>query len=377
MNYTQKLTLSMVVPTAMVAGAGTAVVLGAVWLQSLAARSTPQDMMAYLQLGSTLTGVLTALCVAVCIGFTVWIRRTATAVLGGEPTEARNMLADLADGRLNIRVPDAPEHSLMHSLGKLVSMLQSAMGDIKGTANQVSLASNEIASGNHDLSSRTELSASNLQRTASTMKALTDAVQHSAAAANEANDLATKAAAVAAKGGDVMGQVVATMNDINTSSKQIADIIGVIDSIAFQTNILALNAAVEAARAGEQGRGFAVVASEVRNLASRSAAAAQEIKALINTSVERVASGASLVQTAGNTVNEIVSSVQQVGDIVGGITATSAEQSDEIREISASIDELDQMTQQNAALVEESAAAAQSLKDQSARLAHAVSMFHT
>jgi methyl-accepting chemotaxis protein len=377
MNYTQKLTLSMVVPTAMVAGAGTAVVLGAVWLQSLAARSTPQDMMTYLQLGSTLTGVLTALCVAVCIGFTVWIRRTATAVLGGEPTEARNMLADLADGRLNIRVPDAPEHSLMHSLGKLVSMLQSAMGDIKGTANQVSLASNEIASGNHDLSSRTELSASNLQRTASTMKALTDAVQHSANAANEANDLATKAAAVAAKGGDVMGQVVATMNDIHTSSKQIADIIGVIDSIAFQTNILALNAAVEAARAGEQGRGFAVVASEVRNLASRSAAAAQEIKALINTSVERVASGASLVQTAGNTVNEIVSSVQQVGDIVGGITATSAEQSDEIREISASIDELDQMTQQNAALVEESAAAAQSLKDQSARLAHAVSMFHT
>jgi methyl-accepting chemotaxis protein-2 (aspartate sensor receptor) len=206
---------------------------------------------------------------------------------------------------------------------------------------------------------------------------LTNAVRQSSSAALQANQLAATAAAVAQRGGDVVGKVVATMEEINQSSKKISEIIGVIDGIAFQTNILALNAAVEAARAGEQGRGFAVVASEVRSLAGRSAEAAKEIKLLIGASVDCVEAGSNLVQAAGTTMGEIVTSVQQVGAIVSQITAASEEQSREISEVNSAIGDLDQMTQQNAALVEQSAAAAESLKDQSARLAHAVAVFQT
>jgi len=207
------------------------------------------------------------------------------------------------------------------------------------------------------------------------MAQLTGTVQQSADAANQANQLAASAAEVAARGGTVVGEVVSTMNDINLSSRKIADIIGVIDGIAFQTNILALNAAVEAARAGEQGRGFAVVASEVRSLAQRSAEAAREIKALISASVERVESGSRLVQNAGNTMGEIVSSVQRVRDIIGEISAAAAEQSNGIGHVNSEVNALDQMTQQNAALVEQSAAAAESLRDQARRLEQAVSVF--
>ncbi len=207
------------------------------------------------------------------------------------------------------------------------------------------------------------------------MEHLTSTVRQSADAARQANQLASTAAEVAARGGQVVGEVVTTMGDINQSSRKIADIIGVIDSIAFQTNILALNAAVEAARAGEQGRGFAVVASEVRNLAGRSAEAAREIKALIGASVERVESGARLVQNAGSTMDEIVGSVKRVGDIIGEITAASTEQSDGIGQVNTAVNQLDQMTQQNAALVEQSAAAAQSLREQATRLAGAVQVF--
>jgi methyl-accepting chemotaxis protein len=251
------------------------------------------------------------------------------------------------------------------------------MGEIQDSVHSISGAASEIAMGNQDLSTRTEHTASNLQRTASNMADLTNTVHQSSAAAEQANRLAVSAAEVARRGGDVVGQVVSTMDEINQSSRKISDIIGVIDGIAFQTNILALNAAVEAARAGEQGRGFAVVASEVRSLASRSAEAAKEIKSLIGTSVERVESGSRLVQAAGSTMDEIVSSVQRVGDMVGEITSASAKQSNEIAEVNSAIGELDQMTQQNAALVEESAAAAESLKEQSIRLAHAVSVFQT
>ncbi|WP_114973322.1 methyl-accepting chemotaxis protein [Rhodoferax ferrireducens] len=375
MNYTQKLTLSMIVPTAMVAGAGSAVVLGASWLQGQARTESSQVIADYLTLGGALTALLTAICVLACIGFTVWIRRTALSVLGGDPSESRVALAALADGNLAVSIPQARDGSLLHSLKRLATVLQSTLGDIRSATQSISVASSEIAIGNQDLSVRTEQTASNLQYIASSMEQLTMAVRQSADAARLAKQLAASAAEVAARGGEVVGHVVSTMLDINHRSRKIADIIGVIDGIAFQTNILALNAAVEAARAGEQGRGFAVVASEVRSLAGRSAEAAMEIKKLINASVDKVESGSRLVQEAGNTMDEIVGSVRKVSDIIGEISAASADQSEGIGQVSMAIAQLDQMTQQNAALVEQSAAAAESLKGQAHHLAQAVAVF--
>ncbi len=261
------------------------------------------------------------------------------------------------------------------SLKAALARMDSAVSAVRASTNNIETACSEIATGNQDLSQRTEQTASNLQRTASSMEELTSNVRQSADAARQANQLAATAAEVAARGGEVVGQVVTTMDEINHSSKKISDIIGVIDGIAFQTNILALNAAVEAARAGEQGRGFAVVASEVRSLAGRSAEAAKEIKGLISASVEKVASGSRLVQDAGSTMDEIVGSVRRVSDIIGEITAASSEQSSGIGEVNSAINVLDQMTQQNAALVEQSAAAAESLKDQAQRLVGAVEVF--
>ncbi len=264
---------------------------------------------------------------------------------------------------------------LVRALADMQVSLRNLVGQVRESSESIEVASSEVASGNSDLSQRTELAASHLQRTASSMDSLTATVRQSTDSAHTANQLATSAAAVAARGGRVVAQVVSTMDDINSSSKKIADIIGVIDGIAFQTNILALNAAVEAARAGEQGRGFAVVASEVRSLAQRSAEAAKEIKSLIGASVERVESGSRLVHDAGTTMTEIVASVQRVTDIIGEISAASTEQSQGIVEVKGAIGEVDQMTQQNAALVEESAAAAESLKAQAIKLAAVVSTF--
>jgi len=264
---------------------------------------------------------------------------------------------------------------LLRALGAMQSSLHSMVSQVRSSTDSISTASTQIASGNQDLSTRTEQTASNLQEAASSMEELTGTVKQSADSARQANQLAASAANVAARGGDVVSKVVSTMDDINNSSKKIADIIGVIDGIAFQTNILALNAAVEAARAGEQGRGFAVVAGEVRSLAQRSAQAAKEIKELIGASVEKVDSGSKLVADAGKTMQEIVSSVQRVTDIIGEITAAAAEQSDGIGQVSTSVSELDRMTQQNAALVEESAAAAESLREQALRLTQVVGTF--
>jgi methyl-accepting chemotaxis protein len=264
---------------------------------------------------------------------------------------------------------------LLQAIASMQDRLSALVGHIRLAADAIETASSEVASGNQDLSHRTEQAASNLQQTASSMEQLTGTVKQSAEAARQANQLASSAAEVAARGGSVVSDVVTTMDQITHSSKKIADIIGVIDGIAFQTNILALNAAVEAARAGEQGRGFAVVAGEVRSLAGRSAEAAKEIKSLIGASVERVETGSRLVAAAGATMKEIVGSVQRVSDIIAAITASSAEQSEGIGQVNTAVTQLDQMTQQNAALVEEGAAAAESLKEQAQRLAQMVGTF--
>jgi methyl-accepting chemotaxis protein len=262
------------------------------------------------------------------------------------------------------------------ALKATLSRMEQTVATVRSGASGIEVASSEIASGNHDLSSRTEQTAANLQRTSNSMIALTEAVKHSADSARQANQLAMTASEVATKGGQVVAQVVTTMQGINDSSRKISDIIGVIDGIAFQTNILALNAAVEAARAGEQGRGFAVVASEVRSLAGRSAEAAKEIKSLIGASVERVEQGSSLVGEAGATMGEVVSSIRQVTAIMGEISAASAEQAGGVAEVSEAVREMDQATQQNAALVEQMAAAASSLMQQAQELVQTVAVFN-
>ncbi|WGT66276.1 methyl-accepting chemotaxis protein [Variovorax paradoxus] len=264
---------------------------------------------------------------------------------------------------------------LMQALKNMNTSLATVVGGVRTGTDAIATASGQIAAGNQDLSSRTEEQASSLEETAASMEELTSTVKQNADNARQANQLALSASEVAIKGGNVVGQVVDTMASINASSKKIVDIIGVIDGIAFQTNILALNAAVEAARAGEQGRGFAVVASEVRSLAQRSAAAAKEIKGLIDDSVGKVDVGSALVGEAGKTMEEIVSGVKRVADIIGEITAASQEQSTGIEQVNQAISQMDQVTQQNAALVEEAAAAAQSMQEQAASLVSAVSVF--
>jgi methyl-accepting chemotaxis protein len=282
------------------------------------------------------------------------------------------------DGDLTMPVHDeaSDEFSpLLTALGDMQTSLTRVVAEVRGNAESVATASAQIAQGNQDLSGRTEQQASALQQTAATMDELGSTVRNNADNARQANQLALGASTVAQKGGDVVGQVVGTMKDINDSSKKIADIITVIDGIAFQTNILALNAAVEAARAGEQGRGFAVVAGEVRSLAQRSAEAAREIKALITASVERVDQGSVLVGQAGQTMDEIVGAIKRVSDIVGEISSASTEQSSGVNQVGQAVSQMDQATQQNAALVEESAAAAESLRGQATQLVQAVAVF--
>ncbi|MFG6447492.1 methyl-accepting chemotaxis protein [Roseateles sp. BYS180W] len=264
---------------------------------------------------------------------------------------------------------------IAQAFNAFVEHIADVLRDVRRGAESITVASREIATGSQDLSARTEQTASNLQQTVTTMQALTQTVQHSADSARDASSHAGTSAEVANRGGEVVAQVVSTMDEISSSSRRIADIIGTIDGIAFQTNILALNAAVEAARAGEQGRGFAVVASEVRGLAQRSAEAAKEIKSLISSSVERVEGGAQLVGQAGQTMTEIVAAVRSVSAIIGDISHSAGQQSHSIGEVQEAISELDRMTQQNAALVEQSAAAAESLKEQAARLSEVVGAF--
>ncbi len=279
------------------------------------------------------------------------------------------------DGSAAARLGDDEIGDLTRSLNEMVVKLRDSLHTVRQATDQIGNAAREISTGNTDLSQRTEEAASSLQQSASSMEQLTGTVRQTADSAHTAKQLASSASSVAQRGGQVVSQVVNTMNDINASSRKIGDIIGTIDGIAFQTNILALNAAVEAARAGEQGRGFAVVASEVRSLAQRSAEAAREIKALIGASVERVEAGSRQVLEAGSTMGEIVASVQRVSDLVGEISAAAGEQSTGIGQVNGAVNDLDRMTQQNAALVEQSAAAAESLQEQAARLGAVVRRF--
>ncbi|RQO38769.1 hypothetical protein DBR37_00325 [Herminiimonas sp. KBW02] len=284
----------------------------------------------------------------------------------------------VASGDLRNRIQSSSNDEtgqLLHALRDMNDGLVKSVSQVRTGIDTIATASSQIAAGNLDLSSRTEEQASSLEETASSMEELTSTVKQNADNARQANQLAVSASGVAEKGGAVVSRVVDTMEDINASAKKIVDIIGVIDGIAFQTNILALNAAVEAARAGEQGRGFAVVASEVRNLAQRSAAAAKEIKTLIGDSVDKVELGSKLVEEAGVTMDEVVQSVRHVTDIMSEIMAASQEQSAGIEQVNQAIGQMDQVTQQNAALVEEAAAAAESLNEQAAKLAEAVSVF--
>jgi len=315
--------------------------------------------------------------VVVGIAIGIWISRNITHQLGGEPADVAHVANTIASGDLNVYIDTskAKRGSIVDAMkGMQVSLCQT-VGTVRASSEGIAVSSQQIAAGNFDLSSRTEEQASSLEETAASMEELTSTVRQNADNALKANELAVNASSVAVKGADVVTEVVETMNAINESSKKIVDIIGVIEGLAFQTNILALNAAVEAARAGEQGRGFSVVATEVRTLAQRSALAAKEIKSLINDSVERVDSGTRLADQAGATMNEIVSCVRQVTETINEITAASQEQSAGIEQVNQAISQMDQVTQQNAALVEEAAAAAESLRGQAGNLALVVSMF--
>ena len=330
----------------------------------------------YEQARSLLIGAsVLSIALAVLLGWL--ITRSIVRQLGAEPSEATSLAQCVAAGDLSVRIDlrQGDTTSLMSQLSTMQSSLAKVVSTVRQNSESVATASAQIAQGNNDLSSRTEEQASALEETAASMEQLSSTVKQNADSASQANRLAVGASEVAVKGGEVVGQVVETMKGINDSSKRIADIISVIDGIAFQTNILALNAAVEAARAGEQGRGFAVVATEVRNLAQRSAEAAKEIKALIITSVERVEQGTALVDQAGATMNEIVGSIRRVTDIMGEISAASAEQSAGVAQVGEAVSQMDQATQQNAALVEESAAAAESLKQQAQQLVQTVAVF--
>jgi methyl-accepting chemotaxis protein len=322
---------------------------------------------------------LLALALVFGIVLALTITRNMLRQLGGEPRTAVSIARAVAEGDLTtpIHLKAGDTDSLLAWLQTMQQGLSKAVTDVRRSSDYVSHASGEIASGNQDLSARTEQQASELQQTAATMEQLGTTVRHNADNARQASQLAQSASSVAVQGGEVVGRVVQTMKGINESSRKISDIIGVIDGIAFQTNILALNAAVEAARAGEQGRGFAVVAGEVRNLAQRSAEAAKEIKGLIGASVDRVEQGSALVDQAGTTMQEVVASIRRVSDIVGEISAASSEQSSGVAQVGQAITRMDQGTQQNAALVEQSAAAADSLKQQALQLVESVAVFKT
>ncbi|VTU20217.1 methyl-accepting chemotaxis protein [Variovorax sp. RA8] len=349
-------------------------VLGLLSMERKAIDDTSDAIDAANARGFNLRVLMTALTLLVGGLCAFLIARSITRPLGQAVKVAETVASGDLGTRIEVQSRDETGQ-LMHALKNMNESLARVVGQVRAGTDTIATASGQIAAGNHDLSSRTEEQASSLEETAASMEELTSTVKQNADNARQANQLALSASEVAVKGGSVVSQVVGTMGSINASSRKIVDIIGVIDGIAFQTNILALNAAVEAARAGEQGRGFAVVASEVRNLAQRSAAAAKEIKALIDDSVDKVEEGSRQVAEAGRTMEEIVDSVKRVTDIMGEITSASQEQTQGIEQVNQAISQMDQVTQQNAALVEEASAAAHSMQEQAASLVESVRVF--
>ena len=339
--------------------------------QSIAHYAATTQTMRWMQ------GLGLGLAAALLVGVGFWIRRSVWSDVGGEPLVAAQVARHVAQGNLSIKIPllMGDQRSIVAALKEMQTRLAAVVGSVRQGADEVASASAEIAQGNHHLSSRTEQQASALEETTAAMEELVSIVKQNAESSEKANKLALNASKVAVEGGEVVAQVVDTMKGINDASHKIAAIIGVIDGIAFQTNILALNAAVEAARAGEQGRGFAVVASEVRSLAGRSADAAKEIKALINASVERVDKGSALVDKAGTTMTEVVRSIRSVTDTMAEINASSHGQASGFAQVGEAMTQMDQATQKNAALVEEMAAAASSLKSQANELVQIVAIF--
>ncbi|GJH03581.1 methyl-accepting chemotaxis protein [Paraburkholderia terrae] len=336
-----------------------------------------QDAIATYARIRVLIAVIVVAAIALALVTATLITRSILRQLGGEPRTAQEIAAQIAQGNLAVKVDlaNSDADSLMGSLDTMRLRLTSIVGDIKKSAESISVAASEIAQGNTDLSQRTEEQAASLEETAASMEELTSTVRQNTENARQGSTLASNASQTATTGGDVVRKVVATMDDISSSSSRVSEIISVIEGIAFQTNILALNAAVEAARAGEEGRGFAVVAGEVRTLAQRSAAAAKEIKALIEASAAHVSTGSTLVHDAGETMNDVVRSVKRVTDIMSEIAAASTEQSTGIEQVNTAVAQMDQVTQQNAALVEQATAAAQAMADQAASLKAAVAMF--
>ena len=342
-----------------------------------AAKATIDASSFIYQSSFVMMAVMTIALIVLAFVISEWVVRRLARQLGGEPVYAKEIASRIAAGDLSndIVLGKRDNGSMLSALRDMQNGLSSTVSHIAASAEAIAAASGQISMGNLDLSQRTEQQAMALERTASSMEELTSTVRQNADNAKQARTLADNASSIAEKGGDVVGRVVATMGQINDSAKSIGDIIGVIEGIAFQTNILALNAAVEAARAGEEGRGFAVVAGEVRNLAQRSAAAAKEIKTLISASVERASNGSQLAQDAGQTMDEVVKAVKRVTDIMGEISAASAEQSSGIEEINLAVSQMDAGTQQNAALVEQATAAARALDDQAQALKVAVAKF--
>ena len=356
------------------------------WLAGLSGMIASQEQNTAKNVASAHTAYFTArvmvislAVIALLLGaFISWfITHSVVAQLGGEPLYVGEVVKRIADGDLavDVHTRENDDSSMLFAVKDMVYKLTGIVGKVRNTTDSITTATQEIAQGNSDLSQRTEQQASSLEETASSMEELTSTVKQNAENARQARQLAASASDVAVKGGHAVNEVVQTMAQISASSGKIADIIGVIEGIAFQTNILALNAAVEAARAGEQGRGFAVVASEVRNLAQRSAAAAKEIKVLIDASGDKIYAGSRLADQAGATMHEVVVAVKRVTDIMAEISAASSEQSAGIEEVNQAIVQMDDMTQQNAALVEQAAAAAEAMQGQAEALLHAVSVF--